>query len=116
MNKLTRIQVLAVSLLALATTVCSAADVELTATTKTASPDGNVTTYSGDVTLKVPAGTALQLRGKAMKREKGLEILRGEVEIRLDTMIVRTQQASVSRNAKMTVVKMDAAEVTKVTP
>ena len=118
MNKLTRIQVLAVSLLALvaAVPVCSAADVELTATNKTASADGNVTTYSGDVTLKVPAGTALQLRGKAMKREKGLEILRGEVEIRLDTMIVRTQQASVSRNSKMTVVKMDAAEVTKVTP
>jgi redox-sensitive bicupin YhaK (pirin superfamily) len=89
------------------------AEVELSATGKSVSADGSVTSYTGDVTLKVPAGTQLQLRAKAMRRERGLEILRGEVEIRVDTLVVRTQQASVERNDKVTIVKMDAAEVSK---
>jgi hypothetical protein len=118
MNRLTRIRAVAVSLLALAVAapVCSATEAELSAANKTTSADGKVTTYTGDVTLKVPAGSPFQPTGKAMKRERGLEILRGEVEIKLATMTVRTQQASIARNSKFIVVKMDAAEVTKVAP
>jgi lipopolysaccharide export system protein LptA len=119
MNRLTRIRALAASLLALAVAapICSAAEVELSGANKTASADGNVTTYTGDVTLKVPAGTQVHwMRGKSMKRERGVETLRGEVEIKLDTMIVRTQQANITRNDKFILVKMEAAEVTKVGP
>ena len=120
MNKMTRIRTLAMGMLALAVAVpvCSAAEVELSAPNKTASADGNVTSYSGGVTLKVPAGMEkqMQMRGKAMKRERGVEILRGEVEIKVDTMVVRTQQASITRDDKFILVKMDAAEVTKASP
>jgi hypothetical protein len=111
---------LAVSLwvLAMAAPVCSVADIELSSANKTASADGKVTTYTGDVTLKVPASMEkqLQMRGRAMKRERGVETLRGEVEIKLETMILRTQQASITRDDKFILVKMDAAEVTKVGP
>ena len=89
------------------------AEVELSAVSKSVSADAKVTSYTGNVTLKVPAGTQPQLRAKAMRRERGLEILRGEVEIRVDTLVVRTQQASVERNDKFIIVKMDAAEVTE---
>jgi ferric-dicitrate binding protein FerR (iron transport regulator) len=95
--------------------VCQA-EVELSAANKTVSADARVTSYTGDVTLKVPAGTQLQFRAKAMKRERGLEIVRGEVEIKVDTLVVRTQQASIERNDKFTVVKMDAAEVSTAAP
>jgi len=118
MNLLVSIRAVAASLLALAVAapVCSAAEVELSAANKTTSADAKVTSYSGDVRLKVPAGTQLQFRARAMKREGGLEIVRGEVEIKLDNMIVRTQQASIARNDRFTLVKMDAAEVTAVGP
>lgn len=89
------------------------AEVELSGASKSVSADGSVTSYTGDVTLKVPAGTQLQLRAKAMRRERGVEILRGEVEIRVDTLVVRTQQASVERNDRFTIVKMDAATVSQ---
>jgi len=94
----------------------SRAEVELSAASKAVSADGKVTSYTKDVTLKVPAGKPLQLRAKAMRRERGLEILRGEVEIKVDTLVLRTQQASVERNDKFTIVKMDAAEVSKASP
>lgn len=94
----------------------SRAEVELTAANKSVSADGSVTSYTGGVTLKAPASPQPQIRAKAMRREKGLEILRGEVEIRVDTLVVRTQQASVERNDKFVVVKMDAAEVSQAGP
>ena len=95
--------------------VCQA-EVELSAPNKTVNADTSVTSYTGGVTLKIPAGTQPQFRAKAMKRERGLEILRGEVEIKVDTLVVHTQQASIERNDKYTVVKMDAAEVSSVKP
>jgi ferric-dicitrate binding protein FerR (iron transport regulator) len=116
MSRWARYRVVAAALLAMAAPVCNAADVELSATNTTAGADPSVTSYSGNVTLKVPAGTQVQLRAKAMKRERGLEIVRGEVEIKVDTLVVRTQQASIERNDKFTVVKMDAAEVSNVKP
>lgn len=105
-----------VMLALLAWAPASRAEVELTAANKSVSADGNVTSYTGNVMLKVPASPQPQIRAKAMRREKGLEILRGEVEIRVDTLVVRTQQASVERNDKFITVKMDAAEVTKAAP
>ena len=92
------------------------AEVELSAANKSVNADASVTSYTGDVTLKMPADAQPQLRAKAMRRERGLEILRGEVEIKVGTLVVRTQQASVERNDKFIVVKMDAAEVTKASP
>ena len=89
------------------------AEAELSAASKAVSADASVTTYTGNVTVNVPAGTQLQLHAKAMRRERGLEILRGEVEIKVDTLVVRTQQASVERNDKFIIVKMDAAEVSQ---
>lgn len=107
----------AAALLALmATQVCTAAEVELSAASKSPSADGSVTSYSGDVVLKVPAGMPLQTRARSMKRERGVEIVRGEVEIKVDTLVVRTQQASIERSDKGTVVKMDAAEVSTAKP
>jgi lipopolysaccharide export system protein LptA len=95
--------------------VCQA-EVELSAANKTVNADTSVTSYTGNVVLRVPAGTQPQFRAKAMKRERGVEILRGEVEIKVDTLVVHTQQASIERNDKYTVVKMDAAEVSTATP
>jgi lipopolysaccharide export system protein LptA len=92
------------------------AEIELTAANKSVSADASVTSYTGNVTLKVPAGTQLEYHCKAMRRERGLEILRGEVEIKVDTLVLRTQQASVERNDKFTLVKMEAAEVSKASP
>jgi len=92
------------------------ADVEISATSKSVNAETKVTSYSGNVTLKVPAGTELKPRAKAMRRERGLEIVRGEVEFKVDTLVVRTEQASIERNDKFTVVKMDAAEVSNAAP
>lgn len=116
MSKVGAIRVAALCALLAIAPVCGAGEVELAAATKTATQDANVMTYSGDVTLKVPAGTNVQLKGRAMKRERGMEILRGEVEIKLDKMILRTEQASVTRNEQFTLVKMDTAQVTTISP
>jgi hypothetical protein len=118
MCRLQYIQAIAVTMLtlAIAAPVAGAAEIELSAANKTAGATAKVTSYSGDVTLKVPAGAPMQLRARGMKRERGLEIVRGEVEIKLETMIVRTEQASIARNEQFTLVKMDAAEVTAVSP
>ena len=113
MNSSMRSWALALLAMTAVVPVCQA-EIELSAANKTVNAD--ITSYTGDVTLKVPAGTQLQLRAKAMKRERGLEIIRGEVEIKVDTLVVRTQQASIERNDKYTLVKMDAAEVSKATP
>jgi lipopolysaccharide export system protein LptA len=95
----------------------SRAEVELTAANKSVNPATNVTSYTGNVVLKVPAGTPLQLSGvKGMRRERGLEIVRGEIEFKADALVVRTQQASIERNDKFTVVKMEAAEASKASP
>jgi hypothetical protein len=106
-----------VALVLVAWAPLSQAEVELTAADKSVNATTSATSYTGNIVLKVPAGTQLQLSGvKGMRRERGLEIVRGEIEFKVDALVVRTQQASIERNDKFTVVKMDAAEVSKAAP
>jgi lipopolysaccharide export system protein LptA len=114
MSCVVRSWVVAATMLALlAWAPAGRAEVELTAATKVASADARVTTYTGNVTLKVPAGTQMLVRAQAMRREGGVEILRGEVEIKVEALLVRSSQATVERNSKQVIVKMEAAEVSK---
>ena len=91
---------------------CWAAEVELTAENISVDVNTEVATYSGTVILRVPAGKPMDMRSKAFRIEKGRQILQREVEIYVEDLLIRTEEARVERK-KGTMVTMQRAEVTR---
>ena len=87
----------------------TASDIELTAESVAVSDDSTVTSYIGDVVLRVPAGKPLQMKSQASHEEQGAQVLEGDVEIVVEDLLIRTQKATVTTHGD-TVVKMDEAE------
>jgi hypothetical protein len=86
-----------------------AAEIELTAESIAVNDDSTITSYIGDVVLRVPAGTHVEFKSKTTREEQGAKVLEGDVEIAVEDMLIRTQKATVSTQGAM-LVKMDAAE------
>lgn len=87
----------------------SASDIELTAESVSVNDDSTVTSYIGDVVLRVPADTPMQVKAKATHEQQGAKVLEGDVEIVVDDLLIKTQKATLTRQGD-TVVKMDEAQ------
>ena len=87
----------------------SAAEIELTAESVAVNDDSTVTSYIGDVVLRVPAGKPMQVKSKATREEQGAKVLEGDVEIVVEDLLIRTQKATLTTQGDV-LVKMDAAQ------
>jgi len=93
----------------------SASEVELTAESVSVSDDSTVTSYIGDVVLRVPPDMHAQFKAKTTREESGRRIYAGDVEIVIDDLVIRTQKATLiapEGAGKDVVVEMDEAQAT----
>ena len=71
--------------------------------------DSTVTSYIGDVVLRVPADKPMQVKAKVTHEQQGAKVLEGDVEIAVDDLLIKTQKATLTKQCD-TVVKMDEAQ------
>jgi lipopolysaccharide export system protein LptA len=86
-----------------------ASEIELTAESVAVNDDSTVTSYIGDVVLRVPASTHIEFKSKTTRQEQGAKVLEGDVEILVEDLVIRTQKATLTSQGDV-LVKMDAAE------
>ena len=106
MKKLARCGIAA--MLALAGVVAVAADIEFSSEGVSVSDDG-VTSYTGNVTIRAPLDTAMQVKSNSVHEVDGAQVLEGEVQIVLGDTLIKTQKATITRKDAI-VIEMDLAE------
>lgn len=106
MKKLARYGIAA--MLALAGVVAVASDIEFSSEGVSVSDDG-VTSYSGNVTIRAPLNTAMQVKSTSAREVNGAQVHEGEVQIILDDTLIKTQKATITRK-DVILIEMDQAE------
>ncbi len=97
-------------ILALLCAVAQATDVEFSAEGISVADDGT-TTYSGEVVVRVSAGTAMQVTSKSTRTDKDVQVLEGDVQIKVDGQLIKTEKARLKKlPSGETVIEMDTAD------
>jgi lipopolysaccharide export system protein LptA len=106
MKKLARYGVAAV--LALVGVVAVASDIEFSSEGVMVSDEG-VTSYSGNVTIRAPLATAMQVKSNSKHEVNGAQVVEGDVQITLGDTLIKTQKATITRK-DVILIEMDQAE------
>jgi lipopolysaccharide export system protein LptA len=83
------------------------ADIEFSSEGVAVTHDGT-TVYSGNVTIRAPLATPLQVKSNTVREAKGAQVLEGDVQIVLGDTLIKTQKATITRTDAI-VIEMDEA-------